>query len=84
MHAAERRLLDKLREGAGYERHSDTWSEALWLHRFCGPPEEVVLHFERWQACVARLEPLWARIFDPREGLDYPAFEPAAITGGRP
>lgn len=81
LHAQERQLLAETRSSARYETYRDTWSEGLWLRRFCGPPQEVVHHFERWQACLARMRGHWQQLFDANEALDYPPFEPASTEG---
>ena len=81
MHQEELSLFSRLRANGHYLHFTDTYSERLWLHRFCAKPSDIVHHFERWQACIATLETKWPAIFgsDASRPFDYPQFVEAKI-----
>lgn len=76
MHDTEMHILIDRERGDRYEQFSDSFSENLWLRRWCGEPSDIVHHFERWTACVVKLNQQLVA-FKHQLTLSHPAFETA-------
>lgn len=78
MQAAERQVLARVRDGQPYTQFTGSWSEQLWVERFCGRVHEIVNHFERHTACLATLADRLPTVFDGLPAPVYPPFQEAA------